>query len=221
MSTRDIYNYLQVNDRLVTGGQPAADQLRAAAAEGFTAVVNLAVVQPDAPLADEGTLVRSLGMEYAHIPVDWNNPTDADFAAFEETMARLAAGKVLLHCAANFRVTAFYSLYAQKHLGWSEAAAEAFRSRIWQGSDYPVWEAFIARQRAEIAGNLSPDSDFPEGLAAPARRALAGAGFEQLDQLTRVSAADLLKLHGMGPKALRQLREALAERGLALAGEEL
>jgi len=65
----------------------------------------------------------------------------------------------------------------------------------------------------------TPISDVA-GLSAPARRALAGAGYIRLEQLTTVSAAELLRLHGMGPKALGPLRQALAERGLALAGEQ-
>jgi hypothetical protein len=36
-----------------------------------------------------------------------------------------------------------------------------------------------------------------------------------LEQLAQVSEADLLKLHGVGPKAIRRLREVLDERGLA------
>ena len=60
-------------------------------------------------------------------------------------------------------------------------------------------------------------SDLPIRLSAPARRALAGAGIVRLEQLTRVSEADVLMLHGMGPKALGQLREALAARGLSFA----
>ena len=63
-----------------------------------------------------------------------------------------------------------------------------------------------------------PDSDLPSGLAKPAQRALAGAGFIKLEQLTRVSEDEVLKLHGMGPKALDQLRRALAEKGLSFAG---
>jgi hypothetical protein len=58
--------------------------------------------------------------------------------------------KMLIHCAANFRVTAFYSLYALKYLGWTETQADAFRASIWQGSDYPVWEAFIAEIKTRI-----------------------------------------------------------------------
>jgi DNA-directed RNA polymerase alpha subunit len=63
------------------------------------------------------------------------------------------------------------------------------------------------------------DADLPAGLAAPARRALAAAGYTRLEQLTQVTAADLLTLHGMGPTALEQLRRALAERQLAFANE--
>jgi len=152
MSALDIYHYLDVTDRLATSGQPTADQLRAAAAAGFDTIINLATEHSTNALPGEGDLVRSLGMAYIHIPVEWDNPTEENFAAFEQAMRQLSTGKALLHCAANFRATAFYALYAQKYLGWSEAQAEAFRARIWAGSNYPVWEAFIQRMRARIAG---------------------------------------------------------------------
>ncbi len=56
--------------------------------------------------------------------------------------------------------------------------------------------------------------DFPAKIGAPARRALANAGYTHLDQLAAVSETDLLKLHGMGPKALGILRDALAAKGM-------
>jgi DNA-directed RNA polymerase alpha subunit len=58
-----------------------------------------------------------------------------------------------------------------------------------------------------------PETDFPPRLGRPARNALIVAGYTRLEQLTRVTEAELLKLHGMGPKGVRQLREGLAERG--------
>lgn len=66
---------------------------------------------------------------------------------------------------------------------------------------------------------ISKENDFPAGIAQPALRALASAGYNRLEQLTQVSAAELLKLHGIGPKAIVQLRQALRERGLSFAGE--
>jgi protein tyrosine phosphatase (PTP) superfamily phosphohydrolase (DUF442 family) len=151
MSTETIYNYRKVNDTCITGGQPTAEQLQSAADEGFRTVINLAPIDPRYSLDDEAGLVQSFGMIYHHIPVAWENPQDSDLAAFERVMQTLPEGKTLIHCAANFRVTAFYSLYALKHLGWSADQADAFRASIWQGSDYPIWQAFIERMIVQIA----------------------------------------------------------------------
>lgn len=64
------------------------------------------------------------------------------------------------------------------------------------------------------------ESDLPPGLSAPARRALAGAGYWQLKQLTGINEAEIKKLHGIGPNALNQLRQALAAKGLSFASEK-
>ena len=151
---RDIYNARIVNDDILTAGQPTEEQLRAVAAEGFTTVINLATHHPKVSLKDEAGLTQSLGMTYHHIPVVWNDPKESDFSAFESVMQRLRTGeRTLIHCAANFRVTAFYALYAMKHLGWSEQQADAFRSSIWQGSDYPIWERFVESMKSKIGVN--------------------------------------------------------------------
>ena len=57
------------------------------------------------------------------------------------------------------------------------------------------------------------------GLAV-APSALAQAGYTHLKQLAGVSEAELKKLHGMGPKALDQLRRALEEMGLSFASRD-
>lgn len=65
----------------------------------------------------------------------------------------------------------------------------------------------------------TPADDFPHAAGNPARGALRVAGYTRLAQLTSVTAADALALHGVGPKAIRVLREALAAEGLGFAGE--
>lgn len=50
-------------------------------------------------------------------------------------------------------------------------------------------------------------------IGQPAIRALAEVGITRLDELPRHRAADLLALHGVGPKAIRILDAALAVRG--------
>ena len=66
-------------------------------------------------------------------------------------------------------------------------------------------------------GMATPGSGLPANIGAPATRALTAAGYTELAQLANVPAAELGRLHGVGPKALRLLQEALEERGMSLA----
>jgi len=58
----------------------------------------------------------------------------------------------------------------------------------------------------------SVKENLPAGLSAPALRALAAAGYTTLAKIARVPDAELLKLHGFGPKGIKILRAALAEK---------
>ena len=62
----------------------------------------------------------------------------------------------------------------------------------------------------------TPDPGLPRSIGAPATRALTAAGYTELSQLADVPAAELSKLHGVGPKALRLLQEALQAQGKSL-----
>ncbi|OZD07303.1 DNA-binding protein [Rhodococcus sp. 06-235-1A] len=58
--------------------------------------------------------------------------------------------------------------------------------------------------------------DFPKGTGNPASRAFRAAGYLCLDDLADVPAAELKKLHGVGPKSLAVVQAALEETGRSL-----
>ena len=65
---------------------------------------------------------------------------------------------------------------------------------------------------------ITPDQhDFPPGLSQPALRALFHAGYTRLAQLTKATEKEIADLHGMGPKGIRLLKEALTAKGKAFA----
>lgn len=66
-----------------------------------------------------------------------------------------------------------------------------------------------------MADKDRPTSDLPAGLSKPAQRGLANAGYTRLEQLAGVSAAEIGRLHGVGPKAIDTLRRELEARGLS------
>jgi hypothetical protein len=57
-------------------------------------------------------------------------------------------------------------------------------------------------------------TELPRGLGAPAERAFAQAGYTRLEQFADVTEKDLLRLHGVGPRAIRVLRAALEAENL-------
>lgn len=78
------------------------------------------------------------------------------------------------------------------------------------------------RLRQEVDEQTAAIQDhFPRGVSKPALRALLAAGYQRLEQLTKISERDLLKLHGMGPKAVRILRAELKAQGLDFRTIEL
>lgn len=61
-----------------------------------------------------------------------------------------------------------------------------------------------------MVDSTTPPSPLPRDLGRPATAALAREGITTLDDVRQVDLDGLLRLHGVGPKAIRVLREALA-----------
>ena len=67
------------------------------------------------------------------------------------------------------------------------------------------------------AAENKPESGFLSLLSAPARGALEHEGIVTLAQLSKYSEKDILRIHGIGPKSLPTLRQALSDAGMSFA----
>jgi len=139
-----IRNYRRLDERLGTAGQPTAAQFADVARAGFGLVVNLALPTSTGALPDERATVTALGMDYVHIPVNFDAPTPEDFARFTGVMDGNAQRKVFVHCALNYRVSAFMALYRVRRLGWTRDAALAEVREVWEPD--AVWRRFLDEQ---------------------------------------------------------------------------
>lgn len=139
----EIYNFLALSENLFTGGMPTKEQLADAAQRGVQLVINLAPHEVSNALAGETELVNSLGMQYVNIPVIWNTPTKNGLERFMDTMDENKDKRILVHCQANFRATAFVALYRILRQGWTAEEAMAGMHQIWDAEDYPIWKKFI------------------------------------------------------------------------------
>ena len=144
MSVEHAYNFRRVSEYISTAGVLGEEQLGALQREGYTAVINLLPEDNEYALKGERELVLRQGLSYTNIPVDFGAPHEEDYRAFEAAMRELQGARLLIHCAANYRVSAFYAIYARRNLGWSAQQAQEFIAALWNPSEYDPWAAFIA-----------------------------------------------------------------------------
>ena len=137
----DVLNWRRWNDRITLSGQPTEAQLSDIRDLGVTHVINLGPHTNKGALADEPGTVAALGMEYVYIPVDFENPTEADYAAFCDALDRLKGQTLHVHCIYNARVSAFFYRYAKSGKGGDATEAFSLMDGIWRPGG--VWAAFI------------------------------------------------------------------------------
>jgi Uncharacterized protein conserved in bacteria len=140
---KDIYNYQFLNENLSSSGMPTAEQMKEIADAGVRVVINLALSTSQGALPEEDHVVKSLGMKYIHIPVEWNNPTKQNLDNFFTAMDEHKEEKVLVHCQANYRASSFVMLYRVLRLDWKKEDAIPVMEKMWNQEDFPIWQKFI------------------------------------------------------------------------------
>ncbi|MDD9922109.1 MAG: protein tyrosine phosphatase family protein [Boseongicola sp.] len=128
----NILNYRRLTDLVSLSGQPTEDQLVDLQAAGVSHVVNLGPHSNDGALADEAGSVAALGINYIYIPVDFDNPIDANFSEFCDALDRLEGERVHVHCIYNARVTAFFYRLSKTDEELSQSEVFAMMDGIWR-----------------------------------------------------------------------------------------
>ncbi len=141
----DILNFVTHDERLSSSGQPSEEQLENLAERGTQVIINLALGTSDHALPDERGTVERLGMSYIHIPVIWDQPTLQNLQDFMNSMDAHPNKKIHVHCAMNYRATAFIALWRVLRQGWDPQAAFSIQKTIWNLDEYPIWEVFVSQ----------------------------------------------------------------------------
>lgn len=143
MGVDQAYNFRQVNEKVATAGRVEPEQLAQLGDEGFELVINLLPDSSEYAVAGEQQIVEGQGIDYRYLPVDFAAPTLADYQQFRQLMQAAGERKLLVHCAANYRVSAFYSRYAIETGKWSAAEANQFMLSVWQPEEHPPWPQWL------------------------------------------------------------------------------
>ena len=154
----DIENYFPLPLSIGTSGQPTTQQFKDIQAAGFDVVVNLAMPDSDNALANEGAIVSENGMTYVHIPVPWDAPDANHLAQFFGVMDAMLAQnkKVWVHCAANYRASAFTYKYLTINQGLNEPESTTPLLTKWLPYMDEAWQKIMQMTPPEIGVDSRP-----------------------------------------------------------------
>ena len=149
-----LLNRIDYSPSLTTSGQPTEAELALIAAAGYDRVIFLAFTNHPKAVAHEDDMVRGLGLQFIHIPVEWESPSLGDFAAFVAVMQAHGGGRTLVHCEVDFRASVFGFLYQVLYEGADLDEAMSLMQSIWVPNT--TWEAFIARVMSDKGIDYPP-----------------------------------------------------------------
>ena len=143
-----ILNHIKINELISTSGQLKIEEFEIIANEGFEVVINLAVPTTSNSLENEDKIVANLNMSYIHIPVNFENPKISDLKLFLNILQSLGANKVWIHCAKNYRVSAFMYVYHKYILHTPFEQIDLSIFDIWQPS--LIWQELMKVQLEDL-----------------------------------------------------------------------
>ncbi|UJF22656.1 protein tyrosine phosphatase family protein [Shewanella sp. OMA3-2] len=133
-------------NQVITAGLPTAEQFLLLQQAGVKNVINLIPNDNPNALKNEQKIVTDLGMQYHNINVDWQQPTLENVEQFFALMKANNNQPVVVHCAANYRASAFYYLYLATQQGKQVDINDTLSP--WGDlqksfEEYPQWQALI------------------------------------------------------------------------------
>ena len=141
MRLEHIINYRKVSDTISTAGQPTRLELELLSENGFDTVINIAMDDSGGAIPEEEKIITGYGLTYHHIPVVWESPQQYQLDQFFDLMDTKKGQKTFVHCAKNYRVSAFMYLYYILRLGVDEKHAKGVMFPEW--SPDLIWTDFI------------------------------------------------------------------------------
>ena len=137
----DISAYRQYSESFASAGQPTIEQMQRLRDAGFERIVYIAWSDQEHAIANEDRVVRNLGMEYLHIPVEWEAPALSDFEMFAGALQQAPGRKTLLHCQVNYRASVFALLYRVIYADVPLAEAKRDMNSVWTPNE--AWRNLI------------------------------------------------------------------------------
>jgi protein tyrosine phosphatase (PTP) superfamily phosphohydrolase (DUF442 family) len=133
-----------ISPTLTTAGQPDRASLQNLKANGYEAVIYLAMGDTKDAVSDEADLLKGQAIQYVHVPIPWQTPVTKHLTAMAEALKTMEGKKVLVHCQMNMRASAMTFLYRTIYAKEDPAVAWKDVKAVWTPADQ--WGKFVEDQ---------------------------------------------------------------------------
>ena len=146
-----IESFQFIHPHLFTSAQPTIEQLTLIKEYGVTTIINIALSDASNYLANEDRICLELGLNYIHIPILWDTPSDEQCLLILDMIHHLVQEKMVwLHCAKNFRVSSLMYLYRQYYMDIDMPTAQELMHSIWEPNE--TWTGLIHAVALQLQG---------------------------------------------------------------------
>src|SRR5215211_6596457 len=124
-----IRNFLRIDEKFCTGGQPRLEHLAKLKAEGVKTIINLR--QPGEHRAEEEeAAAKQLGLHYYNIPVVFADPKEEQVTEFLKVTDDPENLPAFIHCTAAIRVGMFWMIRRVLRDDWKIEDAEEEAKKV-------------------------------------------------------------------------------------------
>lgn len=146
-----IPNFCYIHPHLLTSSQPNSEQLTLIKAYGVDTIINLGLSNETQALAQQDQHCLDLGLNYIHIPIDWECPRDEQCLLVLDLIHALAQEKIVwLHCNDYQRVSCLIYIYQQFAMQIDIASAEQYLHHTWEPN--ATWTGLIHAVTLQLQG---------------------------------------------------------------------
>ena len=151
-----VANFQFIHEHLFTSGQPTKQELQTIKEYGVTSVINLDLDDANSHLANEDRICLELGLNYMHMPILWDTPSDDQCLLILDLIHYLIQNQMVwVHCANNQRTSSLMYLYRQYYMDVDLPTAQELFHQVWEPNE--TWTGLTHAVALQLQGRKATE----------------------------------------------------------------
>ncbi len=140
-----------IHEHLFSSAQPSAEQLKLIKEYGCSTVINLALTNAPNHIENEDRICLDLGLNYIHIPIDWETPSAEQCLLVLDLIDHLVQNEIVwIHCSKNDRSSCLMYVYRQFYMNMDMPTSQDLLHEIWEPNE--TWTGLIHSITLQLQG---------------------------------------------------------------------